>query len=1166
MDRVKQSRKRLPASLVAFTMVTLISYSRADAPHSGQVLDHAGIQKTASNEGIQRAVGVLNSQEHAIQQVVGKQVDSRKTRPGLLQVLTGSEPKGDANHQHENMSKSESKGLLDVLFSKNSTSVAKKSSSSKATQKPGTNGKTSSKPKNERSRQTGFSVVNPLFSLELGVEKAPAKANASSKSRSANSTVAKTTNNSKSKSDRVNWEGIPYHSASAVRQDKEPQPIRDPNPAEMEDGGTRIIRGGSRTIAAQTTSKRESLASGSETSSAAMAVPQPPRDIQPLPATRSFSNTSSSRRSSRRKLEPLPQESDKNLETTASLPQNEATEPKADKTAPSTDDLVPKVAKKTVPKSVATNASSEVAAPAKVNRKGVSNDLVKATPQSEPEAQDTAPLKAAAADIKSVVEPGSPREVPRRPATIMKVPSQEIATRPPTAAPVQASESQTAVAAIGAPLVETTAKSGDSSLDGSADQGLPAVPTPMNPSVSKVPSSVVGGPALSEKLRVANVPSITTFPKITDNTDAKARNSFPEPVLAPTAVDSPKTAYTVPVSPAETKDIAAAPALGAPAAAASHRAGPPRNAFDSTAVESQPAEVAQPSGRIAMSVPIGSGIADGVTMPIRTNGVDADTQADSSAFSNDVTKVGSHTSVPSFGLNASRIRQPASEIPTAETFGGNPNRIATNFDRSSDGRNRMRTPGLAAGLTNSTSELPGIRVATFGPSAVTIRQVNEYEIRVENRGAIDARGVIVRASIPDWAEMKGQNVTTGNVNADSKGSLEHLVWTIDRLPAGTSEKMFIRLIAARSGSYGLDVDWTMQPQKSVAKVRVHEPRLDLSIEGPDQVIYGMSQTYKVRVLNPGDGTAPNVVFTLSPNSATPQTQRIGDIPAGKEAQFDVELTAQDLGDLKIHGLASADLELRSEASKTIRVAAAKLEAVLSGPQLKYQNTEAMYGLQLQNNGSAASENVIATLRLPAGVKYLGGMEGVVAQGNVLKWRLSSLKPGKMQNYQFRCQMTSTGEHVFAFDCAGTAAGSTDVSIATRVESIADLVLTVSDPPAPAPIGSDVTYEIVIRNRGSKEATNVGAVAQFGHGIEPKRIEGHTGEVVPGQVMFNAIPRIGPGAEVRLRVIAQAEKAGHHRFRAEVHSGDTMLVAEEATHYMSSQSDRVSRRSSDAGSR
>ena len=85
----------------------------------------------------------------------------------------------------------------------------------------------------------------------------------------------------------------------------------------------------------------------------------------------------------------------------------------------------------------------------------------------------------------------------------------------------------------------------------------------------------------------------------------------------------------------------------------------------------------------------------------------------------------------------------------------------------------------------------------------------------------------------------------------------------------------------------------------------------------------------MRVLNPGDGIAPNVVFTLSPNSSTPQTQRIGNIPPGKEAQFEVELTAQDLGNLKIDGLATGDLELRAVASKTIRVSAAKLEAILT---------------------------------------------------------------------------------------------------------------------------------------------------------------------------------------------------------------------------------------------
>ncbi len=1176
MDRVKQSRKLLTVSLVAFAMVTLHSFCRADAPGSQLLVENAGIPRSAKDAGIQQAVGVFTPEQNVIQQVVGKQAAPRKTRPGLLQVLAGSTPMGNANHQHENMTKGDSKGLLDLLFSKDSKPVAKKKSSSKETPKSRATGQPASKAKSGSALKLAFGVPNSLFSLETGSEKSSTKTSSKStisKSSSAKSTVVKTT--TKSKSDSVNWDGIPYHSASAVRQDTTPQPITDPAATAAEDRGMRIIRGGSRTIAAQTASTRKPSVAESDASSAIMAVPQPPRDIQPLPATRYISNTSSSRRSNRRALQPLSQQSVATSASDASLPKKVTAEPKLLDSVPATDDLVPRVSRKTVQKSTATNEKADAVVTAETNREVVSKDKANGAAQSKPEPQVSIATTSDVIEAKPVAEPGSPRVVQRRSAQATKVPSQDIAIRAPvppstagvigdTAAETGGGESQTAVAAIGPPLVATAANSGDASLSPPASQGQSVVPKPVRPSVLKAPTAVPEVSALAEESPIANVPNIATFPTMKANTGPESGSSLPQASLAPNAVVTQQPAYTVPVSPAATKSIASAPVLGPPAAAASHRAGPPPNAFQSTAVESQAAAVALPGSRIAKTTPIGSGIATSNRTPLRTNGFDTNLQPDPYALTNDSKSGGSQASTPSFVLNASPLRQPVST--PADAFRGNQTRIAKNFNRSTDGQNVMRTPGQATGLTNSSSELPGIRVATFGPSEVTIRQVNEYEIRVENRGAIDARGVIVRASIPDWADMKGQNVTAGNVDADSKKNLDNLVWTIDRLPAGTSEKMFIRLIAARSGSYGLGIDWTMQPQKSVAKVRVHEPRLDLSIEGPDQVIYGMSQTYKVRVLNPGDGTAPNVVFTLSPNSATPQTQRIGDIPAGKEAQFDVELTAQDLGDLKIHGLASGDLELSSEASKTIRVAAAKLEAVLSVPQLKYQNTEAMYGLELQNNGSAASENVVATLRLPAGVKYLGGMEGVVAQGNVLKWRVGSFKPGTVQNYQFRCKMTSTGDHVFAFDCAGSAAGMTDVSIATRVESIADLVLTVSDPPAPAPIGSDVTYEIVIRNRGSKEATNVRAVAQFGHGIEPKRIEGHAGEVVPGQVMFNPIPRINAGAEVRLRVIAQAEKAGHHRFRAEVHSGDTMLVAEEATHYMSSQSDRVSRRSSEAGSR
>ncbi|MFK8112922.1 MAG: hypothetical protein AB8B91_12005 [Rubripirellula sp.] len=709
------------------------------------------------------------------------------------------------------------------------------------------------------------------------------------------------------------------------------------------------------------------------------------------------------------------------------------------------------------------------------------------------------------------------------------------------------------------------------------------------PKVAAKPATITPAPANVAAKPVAPAPTPAAAAPTTTSAVASIQRPAATPARSPSETPAqpaaPQPQYSLPVDPATapipvaslpTHPYAAStPRAATPAMSVSHRAGPPSAAFGT-------APIANPSFHSA-ATPVGSGIVPNsdvapyrrpmvqLTQPSITPSQPAQQPAFQMAQRPAADPYASRP-MTTYNRPGTRPAHQTATVPMQPINGYAPARTQTQADSFArttfDNRNQMRdgTPSKTPTGGTAASELPGIRVITYGPDSVMLRQTNQYEIRIENRGSIDATGVMVRTLVPDWADVGGQNATLGNVAMEKQGSAERMVWKIDSLPAGATERLLVSLTAARSGTFDLDVDWTMLPQKSVATVHVHEPKLNVTIEGPDQVVYGQSQTYKVRVLNPGDGIAPNVMFTLSPNSATPQTQRIGDIPPGKEAQFDVELTAQDLGDLKIHGLANGDYELRAESQKTIRVSAAQLEAILTGPELKYQNTPASYSLQIQNSGQATSDKIIATLRLPAGVEYLGGIDGAQVQNKMLRWEINSLAPGATRNYKFGCNMTTTGEHQFLFDCRGTAAGNADVSIATRVESISDLVLTINDPIAPAPIGSNVTYEIVIRNRGSKEATSVRAVAQFSHGIEPQRIEGQSGEIVTGQVLFDEIPRIGAGQEIRLRVVAQAERAGHHRFRTEVRSGDTVLVAEEATHYMSPQSDRVSRKSTNSNLR
>jgi len=475
-------------------------------------------------------------------------------------------------------------------------------------------------------------------------------------------------------------------------------------------------------------------------------------------------------------------------------------------------------------------------------------------------------------------------------------------------------------------------------------------------------------------------------------------------------------------------------------------------------------------------------------------------------------------------------------------------------------------PIPAAGKVVVASEIPGIRVITEGPSEILIRELTQYEVRVENRGSIDATGVIVRTALPPWAEVTGHNASIGSITPIGEESDGQVEWIIDSLPAGVVERLFVRIKAVKPGAFDVATNWTSLPQTHSATVTVREPKLTVEIEGPDEIIYGKSQKYRVRVMNPGDGVASNVMFTLAPNADDAMKQPIGNIPAGKEASFEIELTARDQGELKIQGAASGDLDLRAVAKKSVAVASAKIDATLTGPPLKYQGTDAVYQLLVTNSGRVISESIAAEVRIPAGVEYLGGIESARVQGDRLIWNVKSLSPGESLNYEFNCKMAQTGNHQLTFNCNGTAAGRANVGLETVVEAIADLKLAVFDPPAPAAVGVEVTYEIVVDNRGSKAAENVRVVAQFGHGIEPLRVNGHAGDVVTGQVLFAPIARIEPASQVRLKIIAKADKPGDHRFRAEVRSGETVLVAEEATVYVPVRNERISRSSNDPATR
>ena len=166
------------------------------------------------------------------------------------------------------------------------------------------------------------------------------------------------------------------------------------------------------------------------------------------------------------------------------------------------------------------------------------------------------------------------------------------------------------------------------------------------------------------------------------------------------------------------------------------------------------------------------------------------------------------------------------------------------------------------------------------------------------------------------------------------------------------------------------------------------------------------------------------------------------------------------------------------------------------------------------------------------------------------WPVGSLAPGESRNYELFCQLDTSGDLQLEVGARGSQGLAAEGIFKTKVETIADLVLSVADLKGPLPTGEQVPYTIKIRNRGTKAAKAVKLVMQFSDGIEPRSAKGIDHQIAPGKVVFSPIAQIDPGQEMVFEVKAEAYKSGTHIFRAQLTCDDSAVreIAEGTTRY------------------
>ncbi|MBL8888724.1 MAG: hypothetical protein JNL67_02015 [Planctomycetaceae bacterium] len=424
---------------------------------------------------------------------------------------------------------------------------------------------------------------------------------------------------------------------------------------------------------------------------------------------------------------------------------------------------------------------------------------------------------------------------------------------------------------------------------------------------------------------------------------------------------------------------------------------------------------------------------------------------------------------------------------------------------------------------------PTIQVETIGPRSIAINKPAEFEIRVTNSGSQEARGINVEANFPAFVDLMTARPSVGGFDQQTEANKPRMKWRIENVPAGGSESIILQVVPRSPLLFDFQVQWVADPLRGQAAIQVTEPKLDMRIAGPAEVHYGETAIYTVTIRNPGTGVAENVEIMLSEDLGG-QRATVGNIQPGEERNFEVELIPGDAGSLFLEALAKADT-LEHSAKKEIIVRRADLEITLDGPPAVYAGTNCIYRVKVKNIGDAIAREVVAAAVLPAGAKYLGGIESAEVVNTGLRWNLGNLPIGEERSYEIQCTYSQAGDLRFETGVRAEDDLAATHSIQTQVAALADVVLSVESPKGPLPIQEQVTYLLKVKNRGTSAGKKLQVAMQFSEGIEPVGASGATFDIEPGQITFHPIETLDIEQEITIRVQAVASTDGNHRFRA-----------------------------------
>jgi uncharacterized repeat protein (TIGR01451 family) len=261
--------------------------------------------------------------------------------------------------------------------------------------------------------------------------------------------------------------------------------------------------------------------------------------------------------------------------------------------------------------------------------------------------------------------------------------------------------------------------------------------------------------------------------------------------------------------------------------------------------------------------------------------------------------------------------------------------------------------------------------------------------------------------------------------------------------------------------------------------------INLTNNGPDN-----ATTLVVKDVLPSGVSLVSTSIACSSAAAT-LTCPVGNLAAGASTSFNVTvfLPAGGAGASTIKNTVSITLDEVDKAKTTSSlivpvVFVADLAITKSeSPSPAVAGTYITYTISVRNAGPSNAASTVVTDTLPAGVNFVSSSSYACSGTTVLTCGLGTVGSGTSTNFTVKVAVpanylsktgattgTITNTATVASPAADPSLDNNTASVSTMVIAVADLAITKTESPDPAPAGTNIKYTIGVSNAGPSDAT------------------------------------------------------------------------------------------------